>query len=86
METWEVITGIVLLLVGLVVFGQNYHTVSQCNSIGGKISAFFTSLFGGTPVQSCYNAYVAEIGGILIALVGLGIIYLGAKHSNMKRK
>ncbi len=86
METWEIITGIILLIVGTVMFVQNYHTVTQCNSIGGKISTVITSIFGGSGAQACYDSQIAEIAGILIALMGLGIIYLGAKHSDRKRR
>ncbi len=86
METWEVITGIILLIVGMVMFLQNYHTVNQCNSLGGKISTAISSIFGGTGAQSCYNSQISEIAGILIALMGLGIVYLGAKHSDRKRR
>jgi len=86
METWEVITGVILLIVGAVMFFQNYHTVTQCNSIGGKISTFLSSLFGGNGAQACYDSQIAEIAGILIALMGLAIIYLGAKHSDKKRR
>ncbi len=85
MEKWEAITGIILLLVGIGVAWQNYNTVTGCNSVGGKLSTALTSLFGGTGAQSCYNAQIAVVGGIIVALIGLVIIFAANKTQKRKR-
>ena len=47
MNTWKLVTGIILLIVGLVVFGRGYNMVNACNSLGGKLTTVITSIFGG---------------------------------------
>lgn len=51
----------------------------------GQVANFFTSLFGGSGVQSCYNAQIIEIGGIIVALIGLVVIFAGNKKSARRR-
>lgn len=84
METWKAITGIILLIVGVAVAWQNYMTIGSCNSITGKIGIVIGSLFGGSPAQACFNAQIAMVGGIIVAIAGLVIIYVAA--SAKKRK
>lgn len=84
MNRWEAITGIILFLVGLGVAWQNYITITSCNTIGGKLSTFFTSLFGGTGAQSCYNAQIAVAGGIILLIIGLVIVYASNKKQRKK--
>ncbi len=86
MQKWEAITGIILLVVGLWVFAQNYHTQAVCNSLGGKISTFFNSLFGGNSVQACYNSMLSEIGGIIVALIGLVVLVFAFKTGSAPRR
>ncbi|MGI0141591.1 MAG: hypothetical protein ACREBF_03005 [Candidatus Micrarchaeales archaeon] len=81
METWKAITGVIVFLIGAVVAFQSYNTLTQCSSALGTVSNFVTSIFGGTGVQACYNAQIGEYGGIIIAIIGLVIIY----SANMKK-
>lgn len=85
MNAWEVVTGIILLAIGIAVFWQSYNTIAQCGSVLGKIWTALTSIFGGTAAQSCYNAQLAEIGGGIVALIGLGVAYMGATGKKAKR-
>ena len=85
MNTWEAITGIILLIVGAAVAWQNYITMSSCNSVGGKIATFLTSLFGGNGAQACYNTQIAMVGGIIVAIAGLVIIYASTMKPKHKR-
>jgi multisubunit Na+/H+ antiporter MnhB subunit len=82
MEAWKATAGIILLIVGLLVAWQGYTTINHCNSVGGRISVAVTSLFGGTQAQACYNAQIIEVGGVIIALVGLVV----AASAYMKSK
>jgi hypothetical protein len=87
METWKAITGIILLVVGGAVAWQNYITNTSCNSLVGKIGTFISALFGGTSAQACYNAQIAMVGGFIVAIVGLVIIYFAvAEPAKKKRK
>jgi|GEM_PF-1651070 hypothetical protein len=86
MSTWKSITGIILLVVGIWVFWQNYHTISQCNSVAGKISTALTSIFGGNGAQMCYNSQLAEIGGIIVAIIGLVIIISSLREGSGGRR
>jgi putative Mn2+ efflux pump MntP len=85
MDKWEAITGIILFLVGIGVAWQNYNTVTSCNSLGGKISTFFGSLLGANPQQACYNAQIAVVGAVIVALIGLAIIYASAQKQKRKK-
>jgi multisubunit Na+/H+ antiporter MnhB subunit len=85
MDLWKALTGIILVVAGLMVAWQGYVQVSQCTSTFGQVANFFTSLFGGTGVQSCYNAQIIEIGGIIVALIGLVVIFVG-NGTNAARK
>ena len=79
MDVWKAITGILLVVAGAVAAGQGYVAVSQCTSTWGQLANFLTSIFGGTSVQACYNAQIIEIGGIIVALIGLVVIFVGNK-------
>jgi putative Mn2+ efflux pump MntP len=61
-------------------------TISQCNTVAGKLSTFFTSLFGGTGAQMCYNSQIAEIGGIIVAIIGLVVIISSLREEHPKRQ
>ena len=74
MNTWEAITGFVILLVGVAVFWQSSNSLVQCNSIGGRISSAITSLLGGTGVQACYNSGLLQLGSVITAILGAIII------------
>ncbi len=84
MNTWKVITGIIILVIGIGVFWQNYRTVSSCHSLTGEVSTALTSLFGGNGAQSCYDAGIAEVAGIIVAIIGLVILFSASR--NMPRK
>ncbi len=84
MEFWKTITGVIVILIGIAVFWQGFSTVSQCNSILGKVATAVTSIFGGTGAQACYNAQIAEIGGILLVLIGLAVIFFPMKKKGRK--
>ncbi len=85
MDLWKALTGIILVVAGLMVAWQGYVQVSQCTSTLGQVANFFTSLLGGTAVQGCYNAQIIEIGGIIVALIGLVVIFVG-NGTNAARK
>lgn len=76
MDLWKALAGIIILLIGLYVTWHGYASVAQCNSIWGKISTFFNSVFGGSAAQSCYNSGLQEVGGIIVAIIGLVIIFV----------
>jgi predicted MFS family arabinose efflux permease len=86
MDIWKALAGIVLVVVGAVAAAQGYITVSQCNSTFGQVANFFSSLLGGSAVQGCYNAQLVEIGGILVALIGLVVIFVGNKKGAAKKR
>ena len=75
MEAWKAITGIILFVVGALVAFQSYGVVGQCSSALGQVGTLVSSILGGSGAQGCYNAHIAEYGGIIIAIVGLVIIY-----------
>ena len=75
MNLWKAVTGIILALIGIAVFWQAYMAVSQCNSIIGMVTTVVSSIFGGSGAQSCYNAQIAEVVGIVVLLVGLAVIF-----------
>ena len=84
MDAWKAITGIILILIGIAVFWQGYNTVSQCNSVLGKVATAITSIFGGTGAQACYNAQIAEVAGVLVVLIGLAVIFFPTKKGGKK--
>lgn len=84
MNTWKTVTGVIIFLIGVVVAFQSYSTVTQCNSALGAVSNFVTSIFGGTGVQACYNAQIAEYVGIIVLIIGLVVIYTSVKKIGKK--
>ncbi len=86
MNTWEAITGIIVLVVGIALFWQSYNTSAVCNSVGGQITTAVTSLFGGTGAQTCYNAVIIEVASAIAAIIGVVIIYAAVKNTGRKRK
>ena len=85
METWKAITGIILLIAGVAVAWQNYITTRNCNTLVGKVATVITSIFGGTGAQACYNAQIAMVGGAIVAIAGLVIIYSALAVKKRKR-
>lgn len=86
MNTWKIVTGIILLVIGIGVFWQNYKVVSGCNSLIGKVSTAVTSIFGGNGAQSCYNAQIAEVAGIIVAIIGLVVIFSATRPPSRKAR
>ncbi len=86
MNTWKVITGIIILVIGIGVFWQNYRTVAGCNSLTGKVSTALTSLFGGNGAQSCYDAGIAEVAGIIVAIIGLVVLFSATRPAKKARR
>lgn len=66
-----VIVGLILLIVGAVLAWQSYLTVTQCSSPGGTIATAISTFFGGQRAQTCSNAQLFEVGGIIVAVIGL---------------
>jgi len=85
MDMWKIVTGIILVVAGAFVAWHGYIQVGQCSSTWGQVANFFTSLFGGTGVQSCYNAQIVEIGGLIVVLIGLVVIFAGNKKAAAHR-
>ncbi len=86
MNAWETITGILVFLIGIALFWQSYNTSVSCNSIGGQISMFFTSLVGGTGAQMCYNSVIIEVGSVIAAIIGVVVIYASFRKTPAKRR
>lgn len=80
MNTWETIIGVLILVVSLFIFWQNYNTQVSCNSLGGQISNFFSSIVGGSAVQACYNSGIIEIASIIAAIIGLAVVYFAISN------
>ncbi|MDE1825485.1 MAG: hypothetical protein KGH61_05225 [Candidatus Micrarchaeota archaeon] len=86
MQTWKAITGIILLVIGALVAFQGYGVAGQCSSALGQVGTFVSSILGGSGAQGCYNAHIAEYGGIIIAIIGLIVIYSAATAKQPARK
>lgn len=84
-DVWKILLGIVLVLVGVAVLWHGYTKASSCNSLGGRIVIAITSIFGGSGAQSCYNAQLDEVAGILVAIIGLVVIFVGNGKKNARR-
>ncbi len=84
MNIWEAITGIIILVVSVVLFWQNYNYSTQCNSLGGQISTAITSIFGGNGAQACYNSGVIEVASVIAAIIGIVIIYASMNNKSKK--
>jgi hypothetical protein len=85
-KKWKASIGVCLVIVGLVVSWKSYITINQCNSFVGKFSTFISSLFGGNAAQTCYNANIIVVAGVIVAIFGLGVIYLALKGAKGKRR
>ncbi|MGA3021084.1 MAG: hypothetical protein ABSD68_04000 [Candidatus Micrarchaeales archaeon] len=79
-----VIVGLILLIVGAVLAWQSYVTVTQCNSPGGRVVTFISTLFGGQSAQTCSNAQILEISGIVVAVIGLVVAIFALYDKNQK--
>ena len=84
MDMWKAILGVVLVIVGLAVLWNGYNTVGNCNSIFGKIGTAISSIFGGNAAQACYNAGLQEVAGVIVAIIGVIVIFVGNKAKARK--
>jgi hypothetical protein len=78
MNTWKAIAGLVILLVGIALVWNSYNQLARCNSTGGKILTAISNFFGNNGIQSCNNAGVLEVVGIVAAAAGLVVLLLAA--------
>lgn len=78
MNTGEVVAGIVILVVGVALFWNNYNQLLKCNSTGGQIVTAISKFFTGTGVAACNNASVLEIVGFIAIIVGAIVLFVGA--------
>ena len=83
-KIWKLVAGAVISVAGAAEAWQSYNAINTCNSLGGKISTFLSSIFGGSGAQTCYNAQILEIAGILVFAVGLVVIYFAYKSKSKK--
>jgi ascorbate-specific PTS system EIIC-type component UlaA len=80
METWKAVIGVILIVAGAIVAWQGSNTVNQCNTLLGKLSTVVSSIFGGTQAQACYNAEIAVIGGVIVALIGVVVVFASIRR------
>jgi len=85
-KMWKNVIGVIVLVVGAILAWQGYSGVQHCASLGGQISTFFSSLFGGNGAQTCYNANVLQWAGVLIAIIGLVVLYVANMKMSKKSK
>jgi multisubunit Na+/H+ antiporter MnhB subunit len=83
MDIWKALLGVVLVVIGIAVLWHGYSTTTSCNSVWGKLGTAIDSIFGGSAAQNCYNAGLQEIAGIIVAIIGLVVIFVG---NDMKHK
>ena len=83
MKTLEAIVGVLILGASVFLFWHNYNLQIQCNSWGGQVSNFFSSILGASAVQACYNSSIIEVGSIISAIIGGLIVYFATsdKHA-----
>lgn len=86
MNAVKTIVGIIIAAAGAIAAAQGYVNVTQCSSTWAQVANFFTSLVGGTAVQACYDAQIMEIGGIIVLLIGLVVIFAGNKKASSPAK
>ncbi len=81
-KTLKIIAGLVILGAGAAVAWQSYNTYSTCNTLGGQISTFLNSIIGGGAAQACYNAQILTIAGVIVAIVGLAVLFLAFRSKD----
>jgi hypothetical protein len=68
-----IIAGIILFILSIFWTGAAYSAVSQCNSIGGKISNFLSP----SQAADCDGAEFALIVGYLIIIISIILFFSG---------
>ncbi|MDE1845791.1 MAG: hypothetical protein KGH53_00700 [Candidatus Micrarchaeota archaeon] len=86
METWKTISGVIIFLIGLVVGWQGYSALQSCNSVTGQVYTFISTILGGGAASACYNANVSQYVGLIVAIIGLVIIYTSYMPMKKGRK
>lgn len=84
MNTWEAIVGLIILVVGVALFINSYNQLLKCNSTGGQIATAISNFFKGTGIPVCNNASLLEIVGVIAAIVGAIILFVGANSKSNK--
>ena len=78
MNTWQVIAGLVILVVGIALFLNSYNQLVKCNSTAGQIATAVSNFFNGKGIPACNNATLYEIVGAIAGIVGAIILFVGA--------
>jgi hypothetical protein len=84
MNIWKAIAGLVILVVGVVLFWNSYNQLAKCNSTGGQILTAISTFFKGTGIPACNNASILEIVGVVAAIVGAIILFVGVSDRSNK--
>jgi uncharacterized membrane protein len=84
MDMWKALLGIVLVVIGIAVLWHGYSTIQSCNSLWGKLGTAINSVFGGSSAQNCYNAGLQEVAGVIVAIIGLIVIFVGNSPRHKK--
>ena len=69
-----VISGVVILIIGIISVNIFTMYTNDCDSSIGKIFQFFSSEHS----ENCINAQYGQIGSLIICFIGIGIIIGGA--------
>ncbi|MDE1846473.1 MAG: hypothetical protein KGH52_00225 [Candidatus Micrarchaeota archaeon] len=80
MKKGLLVIGVIVLIVGIVIFAMSYGTVAKCNTFFGGLFATISTLFGGNGAQTCSNARAYEVIGPAIAIIGLAGIIIAFRH------
>jgi len=84
MNTWQVIAGLIILVVGVALFLHSYNQLVKCNSTGGQIATAISNFFNGSGIPACNNATLFEIVGAIAGIVGVVILFVGASQKSNK--
>jgi hypothetical protein len=82
MNTWEAITGLVILAVGVALFWNSYNQLVKCNSAAGQIVTAISTFFRGTGIPACDNASVLEVVGVIAVIAGAIILFVAASKKS----
>jgi hypothetical protein len=86
MNIWKIFMGVLMIVAGIVSAIQVYPIVIECTQTFGQSSNFFSSIFTGSALQICYNAQLIELGGVLVALIGMIVIFYDGGYARVRWK
>ncbi len=82
MKVGSLVTGIILLIIGVSLYGYLQTNASDCSSFVGQLGRALSP----NVAQKCQTVALVQVFGLILAVIGLGVLIYGAVAKSKSRE